>query len=84
MIIFALSHILFCYVVLLSLRSLFFLTRGRKGVDLDARIGVEELRGVDRGDTIHITSHENIIYVLCLGKVVYLLIKIFSSNLTTS
>jgi hypothetical protein len=36
-------YILFCYDLLLSLRSLFFLLRDRRGADLGERRGGEEL-----------------------------------------
>ena len=44
---FGLSFILFCHVLLLSLRNLFFLSRGTEGVDPDGRGDREELGGVE-------------------------------------
>lgn len=42
----------YSYFPIIPKKPIYFLTRGRKGVDLNERGGGEELRGVERRETI--------------------------------
>lgn len=62
MIVFALSYILFCYILLLSVRNLlgfFFLMKDRERVNLDGRGGGKELGGVGEND------NQDMLAILC-------------------